>query len=93
MLDSVANYIRKDFETNPVRAVTELLGMSLGVGASILLALTTPTPWMTSCYLMWLVSSVLLFLCATSRGSTGLAVSYGSYFAIDVVGILRTLMS
>jgi hypothetical protein len=91
MIDSIIHYIRRDFQQNPLRAMVEIFGMACGVGASILLAITTPEPAMFACYVMWLFGSGALFLCAISRGSTGLAISYISYFLIDVIGILRTI--
>jgi hypothetical protein len=93
MIDSILSYVRRDFEQNPLRAVCEIIGMSCGVGASIILALTTPIPLMFECYILWLIGSFLLLVCSLSRGSTGLALAYLSYFLIDVVGIIRTIVA
>ena len=92
MIDSVVTYVRRDFVLNPIRACAELLGMAGGVGAAILLALTTPMPMMKECYVLWLGASGILFLCSLSRGSTGLALAYASYFLIDVFGFIRTVL-
>lgn len=92
MVHLIITYVRKDFTLNPIRAIVELFGMVAGVAAAILLAITTPIPLMTECYTLWLIGSGALFICSVSRGSTGLAISYASYFLIDCVGLYRSLV-
>lgn len=92
MINTVVTYVRRDFALNPIRACAELIGMAGGVGAAILLALTTPTPMMLECYILWLCASGILFLCSLSRGSTGLALAYALYFVIDAFGLIRTIL-
>ena len=54
------DYIQKDFESHALRASLEVLGMLIGVGMSILLAVTTPYPPMLYAYIGWLISAALL---------------------------------
>jgi len=89
-LTVIVDYIRNDFHQNKVRAIAEIFGMVCGVTAAILLAVTTPDPRLVECYIFWLVGSSVLFLCSLSRGSTGLSLSYGMYFIIDIIGFVRT---
>ncbi len=93
MFETIVAYVRKDFTSNPLRASCEIVGMACGVGASVLLAITTPQPLLFTCYILWMIASVLLFIGSISRGSTGLAIAYMAYFLIDLFGILNTVFS
>ncbi len=84
-------FIKQDFRSHALRATMEILGMVLGVGVSLLLAVTTPNPPMIYAYVGWLLSAVLLGGCSYHRGSVGLAVTYAAYLVIDGIGMLRTL--
>lgn len=84
-------YILADYYSHKLRAIAEGLGMLLGVGVSVVLALTTPSPPMIPCYIGWILSALLLGVCAWHRGSTGFTVLYGSFLCIDSLGLLRTL--
>lgn len=90
-MKAVYKYIKSDFNTNPTRLIAEIYGMICGVAAAILLAATAPNPMLISCYILWLMGSLTLFICSLSRGSTGLALSYALYFIIDIVGFTRTV--
>ena len=85
------DYIQKDFEAHALRASLEILGMLIGVGMSILLAVTTPYPPMLYAYIGWLISAALLGGCSWHRGSVGLTVTYGCYLVIDGIGLARTI--
>lgn len=85
------NYILDDYRSNKVRAIAEIVGMLIGVGVSVVLAVTTPVPPMVLCYMGWVVSAILLGVSSWHRGSTGLTILYGSFLVIDTIGLLRTL--
>lgn len=89
--DIMIDYIYKDFQSHALRASLEVLGMLIGVGMSILLAITTPYPPMLYAYIGWLISAALLGLCSWHRGSFGLATTYACYLVIDGIGLARTL--
>ena len=90
-INTIVKYVIHDYNTNRIRLVSEIVGMICGVAAAILLAMTAPDPQLLICYCFWLCGSSILFACAISRGSTGLALSYAMYFIIDVVGFTRTV--
>lgn len=85
------DYIYKDFQSHALRASLEVIGMLIGVGMSILLAVTTPYPPMLYAYIGWLISAALLGLCSWHRGSFGLATTYACYLVIDGIGLARTI--
>lgn len=85
------DYIYKDFQSHALRASLEVLGMLIGVGMSILLAITTPYPPMLYAYIGWLISAALLGLCSWHRGSFGLSTTYACYLVIDGIGLARTI--
>lgn len=84
-------YIRQDFQTHRLRAASEVLGMIIALGVSLLLAVTTPHPPMIPAYLGWTIASILLGVCSWHRGSFGLAMTYGGFLVIDTYGLLKTL--
>ena len=85
------DFIKRDYKSNSIRLLLELIGMILGLGVALLFAITTPAPLMVYAYIGWLISALLLCGCSWHRGSVGLTVLYGAYLVIDGVGFLRTL--
>lgn len=83
--------MREDLQTNPKRFVAELLGLILGIGATIIMAATMPDPDLLVAYLMWEVSAMFLIYGAISRGSVGLTALYILYFMVDGIGLMRYL--
>jgi hypothetical protein len=91
MITATLDFIKKDRDSHPVRYMAEVIGMVLGLGDSVILAMTTPNPPLLLCYIIWEVASVLLVCAAYSRGSLGFTALYAGFFVIDLFGLLRTV--
>lgn len=90
--NEVVNWIRQDFNTNPLRFLMEIVGMTSNLIASLILMIYSPNPPMFYAYIFFLLASVLLIASAISRRSTGLTVMYITYLGIDGVGFIKTLI-
>jgi hypothetical protein len=93
MIASTVEFIKKDYATHPLRLLVESLGMGISLGATMLIAATTPFPPMLLCYVLWEIASALLLSASYSRGSTGLVALYSGFLVIDAIGLARTLLS
>jgi len=89
----IHRYFINDYCENAPRMIAECLGTSIAIWVAILLAITTPNPPMLTCYIGWNIGSILLVLCAWSRGSVGLTILYASFLIIDSVGLMRTILN
>jgi len=86
----LAMNIRKDWHSHKLRFLAEVLGTSVTLSASIILALTTPVPPMLLLYCLWNLASLLLLFASYSRGSLGLTLLFAGFLVIDSVGLYRT---
>jgi len=84
-------FFREDFQNNKTRFFAEFLGLILGIGATIVMAVTMPTPNLLVSYVMWELSALCLIYGGISRGSVGLTLLYILYFTIDGIGLYRYL--
>jgi len=87
----IIKFFKEDFKGNPKRFVAELVGLVLGIGATIVMAVTMPTPNLFVSYIMWELSALCLVYGGISRGSVGLTLLYCLYFIIDGIGLIRYL--
>jgi len=84
-------FFREDWKSNKKRFIAEIAGLILGIGATIVMAATMPTPNLLVSYIMWELSAMCLIYGAMSRKSFGLTLLYVLYFTIDGVGLIRLL--
>lgn len=85
------SWIKEDYNSNPLRFITEVTGMLANIGASLILMWYSPTPPMFWAYVFFLTASVLLMSAAFSRKSFGFTLMYLGYILIDGIGFFKTL--
>ena len=92
MLHSTLDWIRRDFESHPVRFVVELLAWAMSIGAAVLFALTVPAvPFVF--YLCITISGCAMYAWAAwTRQSFGMLANYILLTMIDSVGLARILI-
>lgn len=92
MLHSTLDWIRRDFDSHPVRFVVELLAWAMSIGAAVLFALTVPAvPFML--YLCITISGCAMYAWAAwTRQSFGMLANYILLTMIDSVGLARILI-
>ena len=91
MLHSALDWIRRDFDSHPIRFVVELLAWAMSIGAAVLFALTVPAvPFVF--YLCITISGCAMYAWATwTRQSFGMLANYILLTMIDSVGLARIL--
>jgi hypothetical protein len=87
----VLSWIEEDYNSNPLRFITEVAGMLANIGASLILMWYSPNPPMFWAYIFFLTASVLLMSAAFSRKSFGFTLMYLGYIFIDGIGFFKTL--
>lgn len=89
---NVVNWIQEDYQSNKLRFIAEITGMTSNLMASLILMWYSPNPPMFWAYIFFLIASVLLMGAAFSRKSLGFTLMYLVYLGIDGVGFLKTLI-
>lgn len=87
----VAQFIAKDWRSHPIRFVVEVIAWLLSISASVIMALTVPSPPLLIIYLCWVVGCSLYAWCAISRGSFGMLANYALLTAIDTYGLIAVI--
>ena len=86
-------WIKSDFESNRFRFCIELLAWSLSIGCSITMAATVPNPPLIWMYPVWISCCAMYAWAAYSRKSFGMLANYMLLVGIDIVGLMRMIIS
>jgi hypothetical protein len=86
-------WIKSDFESNRFRFCVELLAWSLSIGCSITMAATVPNPPLIWMYPVWISGCAMYAWAAYSRKSFGMLANYMLLVGIDIVGLMRMIIS
>lgn len=85
-------WIRDDFNSNPIRFLLELAAWAISIGCSITMALTVPNPPLLSLYPIWIIGCSIYAWAAWTRKSFGMLANYLLLVTIDSVGLVRMLV-
>lgn len=90
-LYSIFDWIKEDFNSDPLRCSLEILAWFMSVGANVLFMLTVPhVPFMW--FLSLTVASSAVFAWALwTRNSLGGVANYGFLVALDTVALIRLI--
>jgi hypothetical protein len=91
MLHSVVNWIRNDWNSNPIRFVVELLAWAMSIGAAVLFALTVPSVPFVLYLCITITGCAMYAWAAWTRQSFGMLANYILLTMIDSVGLARVL--
>ena len=92
MLHNVVNWIRSDWNSNPVRCVLEIVAWFLSIGCAVTMMLTVPSPPFLILYPLFIVQCVIFAWAAWTRRSSGMLANYLLLVTIDTVALIRMLM-
>jgi hypothetical protein len=92
MLHSVVNWIRNDWNSNPVRCVLEIVAWCLSIACSVTMMLTVPTPPFLILYPLFILQCAIFAWAAWTRRSSGMLANYVLLVTIDTVALGRLLM-
>jgi hypothetical protein len=89
LLASVSNYIREDWNENPVRCVLEILAWFLSIGCSFTMMLTVPNPPFLILYPLFIAQCAIFAWASKTRGSTGMLANYILLVTIDTIALVK----
>jgi hypothetical protein len=86
---NLLDYIRQDWQSNPVRFTVEALCWFNNLGIALLVNLTVPDlPYMWL-YPMWISCSAAYAWCAYTRKSSGMMATFIMFAVIDSLGFIK----
>ena len=89
----IANYIKNDYSTNPIRFVVEVTAWTLSIGCAVTMALTVPNPPLLILYPIFITQCIMYGWASYSRRSVGMIANYALLVTIDCVGLVRMLIN
>lgn len=89
----IVDWIEKDYKSYPTRFVLEALAWAASIGCSITMAATVPDPPLLYMYPVWIAGCATYAWAAWSRQSFGMLANYLVLVGIDMVGLLRMILS
>ena len=89
LLRPTFEWIKDDWNSNPVRFAIELLAWGISIGCSITMAATVPTPPLLVLYPIWIAGCALYAWAAYTRKSFGMLANYLLLTTIDTIGLIR----
>jgi hypothetical protein len=92
LLASVRDYIREDWQENPVRCVLEILAWFLSIGCAFTMMLTVPNPPFLILYPLFITQCAIFAWASKTRGSTGMLANYTLLVTIDIIALIRMWM-
>lgn len=92
LLQGIANWIREDWHSNPVRCALEILAWFLSIGCSFTMMLTVPTPPFLILYPLFITQCAIFAWAAWTRRSSGMLANYLLLVTIDSIALARMLM-
>lgn len=93
LLASVRDYIREDWEENPVRCVLEILAWFLSIGCALTMAFTVPNPPFLILYPLFITQCIIFAWASKTRGSIGMLANYGLLVTIDSIALIKMWMA
>jgi len=89
LLRPTFEWIKDDWNSNPVRFAIELLAWGISIGCSITMAATVPNPPLIVLYPIWIAGCALYAWAAYTRKSFGMLANYILLTTIDTIGLIR----
>lgn len=89
LLRPTFEWIKDDWNSNPVRFAIELLAWGISIGCSITMAATVPNPPLIILYPIWIAGCALYAWAAYTRKSFGMLANYILLTTIDTIGLIR----
>ena len=92
-LKPTLDWIKDDFNGNPLRFIVEFLAWLISIGCSLTMAATVPNPPLLYLYPIWITGCAMYAWAAYSRKSFGMLANYMLLVGIDAVGLARMLVA
>lgn len=93
LVASVVEFIKTDWQENPVRCVLEILAWMLSIGCSLTMAVTIPNPPFLILYPLFITQCLIFAWSAWTRNSTGMLANYALLVSIDTMALAKMLVT
>lgn len=91
LLQGIINWIKEDWQSNPLRCVLEILAWALSIGCSFTMMLTVPNPPFLILYPLFITQCVIFAWAAWTRKSSGMLANYILLVTIDSIALARMI--
>lgn len=88
---STINWIREDYQSNPIRCILEIIAWALSIGCSFTMMLTVPNPPFLILYPLFILQCAIFAWAAWTRRSSGMLANYILLVTIDTVALARLI--
>lgn len=88
----IINWIREDWESNPLRCVLEVFAWTLSITCSVVMMLTVPNPPFLILYPLFILQCAIFCWAAYTRQSSGMVANYLLLVLIDSVALTRLII-
>jgi len=85
-------WIKDDWNSNPIRFTVELFAWFISIGCSIVMAFTVPNPPLLILYPIWILGCAMYGWAAFTRKSFGMLANYLLLVSIDSIGLIRMIL-
>ena len=92
LFEGIANWIREDWASNPLRCVLEILAWVLSITCSVTMMLTVPNPPLIYLYPLFITQCVIFGWAAWTRQSLGMLANYTLLVSIDTVALIKMIL-
>ena len=92
IVTGIVDWIKEDFNSNPVRCILEILAWFLSIGCSFTMMLTVPNPPFLILYPLFITQCVIFGWAAWTRQSLGMLANYTLLVSIDSVALARMML-
>ena len=92
LLVGIVNWIRDDWQSNPVRCALEIIAWLLSIGCAVTMMLTVPTPPFLILYPLFITQCAIFAWAAWTRRSSGMLANYLLLVTIDSIALVRMWM-
>lgn len=93
LLRKAAKYVVTDWQSSRSRLIAEVFAWACSVVSAVMFAVTAPHIPIVPIYSIFMSGCLAAGWAAYTRGSFGLLANYSFIFAIDAVGLGRTLLT
>lgn len=89
----MVTWISTDWASDPIRFIVEITAWILSIGCSLTMAITVPDPPLIFLYPTWIASCLMYLWAAHNRRSFGMVINYALLTVIDIVGLVKIILS
>jgi hypothetical protein len=93
MITNTLNWIKKDYSEYPVRFSLELTAWFMSIVCAVWMGMTLPNPPFLILYPLFITQCAIFAWSAWTRKSTGMVANYLLLVTIDVVAIIRLILT